>query len=201
MKPLLIATTNAGKIKEVQGHLKGAFELFTPRDSRFEGTSVPKVVEDGRSYFENSVKKALEFYAVYKVPVLADDSGLEVDVLKGQPGVDSAHLGGENLSWAARWEALYKMLRPFPSAQWTGRFRSVLCYYDGKRVPFFFQGLCEGMVVSSPRGEGGFGYDPIFLSTGLKKTFGEASPAEKAQVSHRARSLDDFLAWSKLDHV
>lgn len=201
MKSLLIATTNAGKIKEMQSHLKSSFELFTPRDAKFDGIAVPKVIEDGRSYFENSVKKALQFYATYKMPVLSDDSGLELDVLNGQPGVDSAHLGGEKASWAERWQALYKLLRPFPAAQWTARFRSILCYYDGKRVPFFFQGVCEGMVIGSPRGESGFGYDPIFLSADLKKSFGEATATEKARVSHRARSLDDFLAWSKLDHI
>jgi len=200
MKTLLVATTNSGKIKEIQSHLKSRFTLLTPRDEKFGSLCVPKVVEDGKSYFENSLKKALQFYEVYRTPVLADDSGLEVDALAGKPGVESARLGGENLSWAERWGVLHKLLLPFPPSDWTGRFRSVLCYYDGARVPFFFQGTTEGRVVPSPRGDGGFGYDPIFYSIPLHKTFGEALKEEKAKVSHRIKALDDFLAWSRLDH-
>lgn len=197
---LFLATTNAGKIKEIQSALKAHFAIFTPKDEKFRGVSAPKVVEDDETYYQHALKKALQFHAVYRLPVLADDSGLELDVLEGKPGVHSAVLGGEKASWADRWEALYGLLRPFPQNEWQARFRAVLCYYDGVKPPVFFQETCEGAIVPTPRGDQGFGYDPIFFSHDVNKTFGEATAAEKARFSHRAKAVQAFLAWSQLDH-
>ena len=195
MQLLLLATTNPGKVRELQVSLKDHFEVVSPKDERFKSIPVPKVAEDGDSYYEHAVKKAMAFYQAFRVPVLADDSGLEVEVLNGAPGVHSATLAGEKASWAERWEALYKMLRPFPSHTWQAKFRCVLCYYDGQGVPLFFQGTTEGTILPAPRGDGGFGYDPIFLSRSLQKSFAESTSQEKSAISHRAVAIQSFLAF------
>lgn len=199
MKRLFIATSNSGKTRELQQQLKGRFEVLTPKSPAFSSQPIPDVKEDGETYYENALKKAMAFYAAYQLPVLADDSGLEVAVIGGQPGVHSAYLGGVGISWAERWEALYRLLRPFPSSEWKACFRSILCYYDGQSVPVFFEGSTQGLILPAPRGGEGFGYDPIFFSPELHKTFGEATPEEKASVNHRIRALQRFLAWSLLD--
>ncbi len=166
--------------------------------ARFEcvpAVNPPDVVEDGHTYYENALKKAIAFQKVYGVPVLADDSGLELDPLDGAPGVFSARFGGEKISWPDRWKHMYEKLAPFPRDRWTARFRAVLCYYDGKSVPVFFEGTTEGRIHPGPAGEKGFGYDPIFFSTALGRTFGEAPSADKDRVSHRAVAARKFLEW------
>lgn len=193
MKQVLISTSNAGKIKELSALLGGRFEVLSPVHARFHDKTFPKVVEDGETYFENALRKAMAFYKVYQVPVLSDDSGLEVDCLNGAPGVISADYGGEKLSWWERWQVLLKNVSTFPPEQRTARFRCVLCYYDGTGVPIFFQGTTEGRIAAEPKGDRGFGYDPIFYSTALNKTFGEADATEKMHVSHRAHAVAAFL--------
>lgn len=189
MKPLLIATSNQGKIAELKALLGGEF-LCESADPR-----APEVVEDGRTYCENAEKKARAFFSVYQLPVLSDDSGLEIDALNGEPGLYSARFGGVALSWPDRWKYVLSALQDVAEPFWTARFRAVLCYFDGKKA-HFFEGLTEGRIVAQPKGENGFGYDPIFYSTELGKTFGEASETEKSQVSHRARAAQHFLQWS-----
>lgn len=189
MKSLLIATQNAGKVREFQ-------KLLSPVFSCRSADSVsPTVIEDGKTYQENALKKAQAFYQVYQTPVLADDSGLEVDPLNGAPGIFSARYGSPDFSWKERFEYLYQQLKGTPVEQWSARFRCVLCYFDGKTQPFFFEGTCEGRIEPQPRGGEGFGYDPLFFSFDLKKGFGEASEAEKALVSHRGRAVQAFLDW------
>ena len=136
----------------------------------------------------------MAYYAAYRTPVLADDSGLEVDGLDGAPGVFSARFGGESLAWPQRWELMTSRLRGKDPAAWRARFRCVLCFYDGVQVPRFFQATSEGCIVPEPKGQKGFGYDPIFHSDDLDKTFAEASAEEKDRVSHRGRAVERFLA-------
>ena len=127
--------------------------------------------------------------------VLADDSGLEVDALDGLPGLDSANYGGVDISWPERWNYLFKNIDASRNKQRAARFRCVLCYYDGKNPPQYFEATTEGQIADGPKGIGGFGYDPIFWSSELGKTLGEASAEEKALVSHRARATKKFLEW------
>jgi XTP/dITP diphosphohydrolase len=194
---LLLASTNAGKVKEFKYLLGHGVKAVAPWDPQFNGKQAPTVIEDGNSYFEHALKKAWAFYEVFKIPVLADDSGLEVDLLQGRPGVHSATYWGEKLSWLERWKKLYSELGSEPKEKWTARFRCVLCYYDGKNVPQFFEGTVEGMILPEPSGENGFGYDPIFYCNLLKKSFGQAELAEKALVSHRAKAISEFLRTVK----
>ncbi len=191
--PLLIATGNAGKLAEFRRGLSSRFHCLSLRDPRFAAIACPHVEEDGATYFENALKKAMAYYRAYQTPVLADDSGLEVVGLGGGPGVLSARFGGESLPWPQRWGLLIESLRSRPEGDWAALFRCVLCYYDGNSVPRFFQGKVTGKIVAQPSGGEGFGYDPIFLCSALGKTFGDASDEEKERVSHRGAAIVAFL--------
>jgi XTP/dITP diphosphohydrolase len=189
LKSLLVATSNSGKLKEFNGLLNSKFicESLPPQ--------TPVVVEDGKTYRENALKKAKGYFEIFRKPILSDDSGLEIDILKGAPGVDSAIYGGEDLAWPERWKFLYDELDKIKAINPTARFRCVLCYYDGVNPPQFFEATTEGHISTHPKGNQGFGYDPIFYSSELKKTLGVASAEEKAKVSHRARAVRKFLSW------
>lgn len=191
MTPLLIATQNSGKLKEFESLLSPSIRCIRADHQ------APQVEEDGKTYAENALKKAKAFQSVYQLPVLSDDSGLEIDVLKGAPGIWSARFGGEKISWKERFQKLYELLAPYSENEWTARFRCVLCLLLPNQEPIYFEGLCEGRIDHSPLGEQGFGYDPIFYSLILKKSLGEATPAEKAQVSHRAEAVRALLDWIK----
>jgi len=189
LKSLLVATTNTGKFQEFSDLLKSVFRCSTlPKET-------PLVVEDGTTYKENALKKAKEYFERFKVPVLSDDSGLEIDVLGGAPGVFSANFGGESLSWPDRWNFLYNQLGNKRLSNPSARFRCVLCYYDGVNAPQFFEATTEGSISPTPQGSGGFGYDPIFFSSDLRKSLGEATLPEKSSVSHRARATKKFLEF------
>lgn len=190
---LLLATTNRGKIREFQTLIGSRFQCLNPSD--FDDKPIPQVEENGKTYSENALKKASEFHVVFDLPVLADDSGLEIDALGGKPGLHSARFGGEDLAWPERWKKVYESLSRFPQSEWTARFRCYLCYYDGKNPPLYFEGTCEGSIHPEPRGSQGFGYDPIFFSKLLGKTLGEASDEEKQSVSHRAEATRNFLKF------
>jgi XTP/dITP diphosphohydrolase len=191
---LCLATSNRGKIEELRAFFRArapSVRCVSPADL---GKPAPEVEETGTTYRANALLKAQAFYSVYQMPVLADDSGLEVEALNGAPGVQSARFGGESISWPERWELLFKTLHPRPEP-WAARFRCVLCYFDGT-VPWYTEGTVEGFLIQSPRGGNGFGYDPIFFSPELGKTFGEASSEEKDRVSHRSKALEVF--WKTL---
>lgn len=191
-KRLLLGTQNAGKIAEMRAFLAGRYEVLGLSDL---GRPVPEVVEDQDSYYEHALKKAVAYHRLSGVEVVADDSGLEVDCLGGAPGVHSADFGGEGLSWPARWDYLHRQLRGFPPERWTARFRCVICYYDGRTAPVFFEGVTQGRILPAPTGQGGFGYDPIVFSQELGMSFAQASTESKNQVSHRAKALKAFGDW------
>ncbi len=191
---LLLATSNKGKLEELRAFFRlkqSPLHCVGPEDL---GKAAPEVEENGTTYRANALLKARAYESIFKVPVLADDSGLEVEALNDGPGIFSARFGGEGLTWPQRWEALYKELHPRPEP-WAARFRCVLCYYDGA-VPWYTEGTVEGFLLSGSRGGKGFGYDPIFFCPELGKTFGEATAEEKDRVSHRAKALETF--WKTL---
>lgn len=188
LAPLLIATQNQGKLKEFRRLLDRHFTCSALSES-FE------VIENGKDYRENALIKANAFFEKFQIPVLADDSGLEVDALGGSPGLLSARFGGEALTWPERWSFLHAKLSGYPEETWTASFKCALCYFDGREAASFFEGSTAGKIVSNPRGDRGFGYDPIFYSPELQKTFGEAHPDEKERVSHRAHAIKKFLQW------
>jgi len=189
--PLLVATSNPGKLKEFSQLLRPMFLCESLPPNTFP------VLEDGKTYRENALKKAEGYFKRFNKPVLSDDSGLEIDALGGAPGVDSAIYGGESISWPARWDFLYQQLGDLRQTNPLARFRCVLCYYDGVNPPRLFEATTEGHINSKPKGTGGFGYDPIFYSRELGKTLGEAGSDEKALISHRARAVKKFIDFIK----
>lgn len=194
MTTLLIATSNPGKVAELAAMLKDL-------DCRVIGFAdlpeiPPTVEETGQTFAENALLKAEHYHRLTGLTALADDSGLEVDALDGRPGVYSARYGGENLSSAEQIQLLLGELKNVPDHKRTARFvcSIALVGYGLKRI---FEDRCEGLIAREPRGNGGFGYDPVFIDAELGLTFAELTREEKAPRSHRGKALQQarkFLA-------
>ena len=187
MKKLLIATTNKGKLKEIKKILAGLpYEFISLADLK----NFPDVAEDKKTFLGNSKKKAREVYDKFHIPVIADDSGLSVEQLNGRPGVYSARYAGENSTDRDNNKKLISELKGFTSPH-KARFISAAVYYDGDEYISAY-GELTGKIILKPRGHNGFGYDPLFIPVGHKKTLAELSLEEKNRISHRA------AAFSKL---
>lgn len=183
---LLIATNNAGKLREYADLLGDLpVQLTTLRQ---EGIEL-EVEESGATFAENALLKARAYCAVSRLPTLADDSGLEVDALGGAPGIYSARYAGNNATDRQRYEKLLAELRGIPPAERTARFRCVIALAMPDGTEEIAEGECEGIIIDTPRGEHGFGYDPVFFMPALGKTMAELPPELKNRVSHRARAL------------
>ena len=194
---LLLGTRNSGKLREITSILEGSGWLFT---SLQEFDHVGSAEETGITYSENAIAKARFYAAETGLIALADDSGLEVAALAGGPGVFSARYAGENASDADRRQFLLSELGSASNRR--ARFVSAVAIADpAGAVLNVAEGICEGTIAFSPRGEGGFGYDPLFIPDGYTQTFAELPEEVKNRISHRARALvqtKQFLA--KLDH-
>jgi XTP/dITP diphosphohydrolase len=191
MSRIVIATSNRGKVREFAAGLTGLrLTLLTPQELGLN--DFPE--ETGANYEENALLKAGYAALHTRLPCLADDSGLEVDALKGAPGVYSARYGG-NLSDGERMAYLLDKLRGVPKASRGAQFVCALVLASPKGQVKVFEGTCRGEILEGPRGENGFGYDPLFFSPELGKTFAEASEAEKRQVSHRGKAIAQLKAY------
>jgi XTP/dITP diphosphohydrolase len=181
---LVLATGNAGKVRELRGLVAewGPIEVL----SLAELPPLEMPEETGATYLENALLKARAVAAVSGLPALADDSGIEVDALGGQPGVWSARYADGEAACNAR---LLRELRDVPVDRRTARYRAVvvLAFPDGSAVSA--EGTCEGSIGFEERGTGGFGYDPLFVSSELGRVVGEISAEKKARISHRARAM------------
>jgi XTP/dITP diphosphohydrolase len=187
MKRLVLASSNAGKLAELQPLLADAgFELVTQGE-----LGVGDAVEDGRSFVENALIKARHASAATGLPALADDSGLVVDALGGAPGLLSARYAGVHGDAQANNDKLLAALRDVPEGQRSARFVAVLVLlrHADDPLPLIAQGVWEGRVLDAPRGANGFGYDPVFFDPVLRRGAGELEPAVKNRVSHRAQAL------------
>lgn len=154
-----------------------------------------EVIEDGSTYAENAAKKAQTYAAASGLLTLADDSGLEVDALNGEPGLHSARYGGRpDATDADRRAFLLARLQGKPRP-WTARFRCVLALAFPQQPCRFFEGVCEGEILPEERGAGGFGYDPIFLLPALNRTLAELSLHQKNALSHRGRALQALIPY------
>jgi XTP/dITP diphosphohydrolase len=199
---LVLATTNRGKIKELR-------ELLVNLDveviSIADAISTPfVVVEDGLTFRDNAIKKAVAAASLTNMLSLADDSGLEVDALDGTPGVWSARFAGEHATGEENNAALIGALRSKSDQAWSrpgdekkfsARFRCALALVDphsANASPIVVEEKMEGHVILEPRGTNGFGYDPLFVPTGFNRTFAELSAEEKNSLSHRARALQQI---------
>lgn len=192
---LLVATHNAHKTAEIETILSDQFVTITDLTA-IPGMTPP--IEDGSTFSENSAIKALA--ASREMPdalVLADDSGLEIDALGGAPGIYSARYAGEDATDAEnRDKALAELAKPeHDGKSRTGRFRCVISIARGGEVLASFDGAVEGSIADEMTGEGGFGYDPIFVPEGHTQSFGELSAEVKNGMSHRGRALEKFREW------
>ena len=151
--------------------------------------------ENGDSYEANAIIKARHAAATTGLPALADDSGLEVDALGGEPGVFTARFGGEGLTQDQRNDLLIRRLTGVPQADRTARFRAAIALVRPGIDPVVFEGTCEGRILEAPAAGGGFGYDPVFYSFDLNTAFSEAGKDAKNRVSHRGRAVAALLAW------
>ena len=186
---LAIATGNAGKLGEYRELLAGTGLTLMGVD--------PGVAEVGTTYAVNAQIKAEAAREALGLPAVGDDSGVEVDVLKGFPGIHSARIGPTQKD---RTQALLDRLKGHPRP-WLARFVCTIALAVPGRATQFFDGECRGEIVSEWRGEAGFGYDPIFLVPEAGRTFGEMSPEEKARYSHRARAVRAMIASGALERV
>jgi XTP/dITP diphosphohydrolase len=190
MQPLIAATRNAHKTREIQRILGADFAVSNL--SAYPETA--ETVETGKTFEENAVLKATAASRQLPGLVVADDSGLEVDALGGAPGIYSARYAGPNATDKQNIDKLLTELTRIERAKRSARFRCVIALAREGNVLGTFQGVVEGTIVDSPRGRSGFGYDPVFMPTGFGKTFGQLSPTEKDRVSHRARTLEKLRA-------
>lgn len=192
---ILAATRSSGKQEEIRRILGPAgFEILFPDDVGLWETSAERSLEQGESFETNARRKAEHFARLSSLPTFADDSGLEVLALGGAPGVHSKRWAGASGDGpqvdAANNAELLRRLAGAPERQRVARYRCVLVYLQAQgAAPTVCQGDCTGRILEAPRGNAGFGYDPLFYSDELGKTFGEASPEEKDRVSHRGRAL------------
>lgn len=182
MEKLVVASGNKNKIREIKELLGDRFEVV----SMLEAGAFVEVEETGTTFAENAFLKAKAVHDLCKTAVVADDSGLLVDALNGEPGVYSARYAGEPCDDAKNNEKLLKNLAG--KSDRSARFVSAVVFYDGKRT-VTGEGSVEGVIIDEYRGSNGFGYDPLFLCLELNKTFGEATSEEKNRISHRARAL------------
>ncbi|MFH0919247.1 MAG: RdgB/HAM1 family non-canonical purine NTP pyrophosphatase [Fibrobacterota bacterium] len=184
MDKIMLATNNKHKISEIKEILSGLDVTLLPLSTYPE---VPEVIEDQPTFEGNALKKAWEISLHTGLSALADDSGLEVDVLNGEPGVRSARYSGGNAEDNNR--LLLKNLEGVPAEKRTARFRCVVALVVPDQPPIIAEGRVEGRIGLAARGEGGFGYDPLFIPKGQTRTFAEMEGTEKNGISHRGKAL------------
>lgn len=194
LKKLLIATNNMGKIAEIRGILSNlSIELIAPIDLSLDLT----IEEDGKTYYENALKKAVAYYQKSGLPTLADDSGLEVDALNGDPGIHSRRYSPDaQATDTDRCTYLVSQLKNFPRP-WKAAFHCEIVLLTSPNLHIRSHGICPGQIIPEPRGENGFGYDPIFLLDEYPFTMAELPDEFKNQLSHRAQALRAALAELK----
>lgn len=189
MKKLLVATRNRGKLKEIKAVLDGLVEeLLCAADL----PELAETEEDGATFVDNALKKAREACQSTGLPVLADDSGLMVDGLDGRPGVLSARFAGPGADDAANNCKLLSELALLPMASRKAAFVCVMAFVHPDGTEQTFQGMVSGQILSGLRGEGGFGYDPLFQVDGFQQTMAELSLEQKNLISHRGQALKAF---------
>jgi len=184
-KKILIASTNRHKVREIQ-------KIFDFPATRFSSLTeyhdIPEAVEDGKTFEENSLIKAKHYYQYTQTPVIADDSGLVVPALNGEPGIHSARYAGEQSAYDKNNALLLSRMKELQDDQRFAYFVCVIVYFDGKDI-LISEGRAEGRIIDQLKGTGGFGYDPLFYYPAAGKTFAEMASEEKNQVSHRSRAL------------
>ncbi len=188
MKQLVLATNNQDKVQEFKALLGLKIELVTLDQFPQVGT----ITEDEHTLEGNALKKARVVFQSTRIPALADDSGLEVHYLYGEPGVYSSRYAGENATYADNRKKLLENLRGVPPRRRGARFRCVLAFVAPNNIEQLAEGACTGVIVEDPRGDHGFGYDPIFVPAGYDRTFAEMEENLKDKLSHRAKAFENM---------
>jgi XTP/dITP diphosphohydrolase len=186
METLLVATNNRHKAEEIQDLLRDlAISVKTLRDFPVVGA----IEEDAATLEGNALKKARQAFRATSLPTIADDTGLEVGYLNGAPGVYSSRFAGPQASYADNCALLLQRLRGVPPRRRMARFRSVIAFIPREGSAQLVEGIVRGVILETPRGTQGFGYDPLFLPQGYDRTFAEMPLDEKNRISHRALAL------------
>ena len=191
IKKLLIGTNNEGKLKEIRSLLPKYINIYSTSNFR-----LPSPKEDGKTFKENSMIKSRYFSLKSNLICMADDSGLEVDLLNKRPGIFSARWGGRKGDFSKAIKRIYKELnkvdKNWKTKKVKARFICALSISNSNKKIACVQGKVEGFISSVPKGKNGFGYDPIFIPFGKSKTFGEMKPSQKYKMDHR------FIAFKKI---
>lgn len=191
MKELLVATKNQGKLREIRELLKG-HDIKVTSLSDYPGC--PEIVEDGKTFKANAVKKAAVIGKHTGKLTLGEDSGLQVRALGNKPGIYSARFSGPTATDEKNNDKLLASLKNVALSRRQARYRCAMALCQGDRLVGVVEGACGGFITEERRGTNGFGYDPLFLIRRYQKTFGELAPEIKAKISHRARALKKLKA-------
>lgn len=192
MKKLVFASTNLGKLKEIKSLMPDNIELLSPIDIGF----TKEIEETGKTFEENAELKARALFEFSGLPSFADDSGLEVKILKNAPGVKSARYAGIPSNTVKNNELLLKNMQGLTNRK--AKFVCVICIVTSTKT-LFFEGIVNGEIAQEAAGENGFGYDPVFIPETFTKTFGELSPEIKNHISHRNQAISKMLPF--LDYI
>ena len=192
MNKILLATNNRHKVTEIKDILRQIdCSILTLSDLNL----CIEIDEDKDTLEGNAVKKAREVFDLANIPSLADDTGLFVDSLNGEPGVYSSRYAGEKATYADNCKKLIEEMKDVPEEKRGAYFKTVVCYYKTNNSPIIFEGICTGKISTVYRGEKGFGYDPLFIPDGFDKTYAEMIEIEKNSISHRARAFMRFKEY------
>lgn len=183
---LLFATHNQHKLEEIQQLIIPSVELVSLNELRFS----EEIDETGTDLTENALIKAQTIYRRFQLDTFADDTGLEVDVLNGEPGVYSARYAGEEKNSVANMQKVLSLMQGQTNRK--ARFRTVIALIY-KQQEFLFEGIVNGEILEAPMGQGGFGYDPIFKPEGFDQSFAQMNAATKNSISHRGRAVEQLI--------
>ncbi|MDD2215171.1 MAG: RdgB/HAM1 family non-canonical purine NTP pyrophosphatase [Eubacteriales bacterium] len=186
----IAATQNKHKIEEMRAITEFfGFQIYSMKDAGFGQINVE---EDGKTFEENSLKKAMEIHRVCGMITIADDSGLMVDALNGAPGVQSARFAGEDGNDGKNIEKLMELLGDLPWEERKAKFVTVIAMVFSEKTVLVAKGECKGHILYEKQGDKGFGYDPIFVPDGYKQSFGQLGTDVKNKISHRAKALQNL---------
>lgn len=193
MNTIVLASQNKHKIEELRETLA---PLGIDLKSTYDFPDLEEVIEDRPTLEGNAIKKAKYVFGQTGLPALSDDTGLEVDALNGRPGVYSARYTGKDATYQDNVDKLLAEMSEKPDDKRGAQFRTVAAFVTDEGT-FTFEGVCRGKIIAEERGDGGFGYDPVFMPDGYDKTFAELSPEIKNGISHRGRAIQKFYGWLK----
>lgn len=193
MKTIILASNNKNKLKEITEKVKELdFKIISQSEAGYD----IEVEETGKTFEENAILKAEAIYKISNMPVIAEDSGLEIDSLNGEPGVYTKRYAGENATSQDKIEKVLKLMENVEESKRTARFRCVICYIDEKGEKHIFDGSCEGKITYEPYGTDGFAYDPIFLYD--TRTFAQMTSEEKNKISHRGKAVNELVEYLQM---